>query len=128
MHRPARLPALIDNTWGLERQGRVLLLRVAGYYREHHAEPTVQRALSLLGNDSLHLVGDLLDLERYDSRARLAWQQALSPIRAQVRSIRVVTSNRIVAMGVTVVAMCLGKTVSKLNSREDLLRYVEQHR
>lgn len=110
-------PQLTEGTWAVTFKDNLLHVRFVGNLKAAQGVASSSRAVALAGSKSFHLIGDLLDLERYDSEARVAWQNALLPIRGQIESIHIGTSNRIVRMGVTVFGLFLGRTIAHYQTR-----------
>lgn len=108
----------------MELHGDALLVYMVGYFEQRHAQPSLDKALALVGSRPFHIVAELLELQRYDSAARMVWQRGLLPLKGQLKSIRVASTNRMVSMGATVVGMALGMHISKFRTQEDLLKYV----
>jgi hypothetical protein len=87
------------------------LVRYRGYLRAEPGADSVARVVALLGSDEVHLVADLLDLERYDSAVRQRWQSEMLPRRTQLKSVAVGASSALVRMGVTAFGAFLGMPV-----------------
>ncbi len=81
------------------------------FRRRISAEDGISSAAAFLqqiGADSIDLLFDVRFVDRYDGRARQAWQQALLPRRKQLRSLTVVSHSTLTRMGATVFGMVLG--------------------
>jgi len=65
-----------------------------------------------LGRRAAHVVWDLTAVTGYDPAARIAWQNALSPVRHRIRSMEVIGGSPLVRLGTVTLTMTLGLEVT----------------
>lgn len=61
------------------------------------------------GDEALDVVWDVTGMTGFDGAARSAWAEAVWPLRAQIKSLKVVGAQGMVRIGATFLALLLGK-------------------
>lgn len=61
------------------------------------------------GDTPLDVTWDVTRMTGFDGRARTAWGEAIWPIRAQIKSLKVIGAKGMVRVGATFLALLLGK-------------------
>lgn len=121
--RDLRFPEVATTDgWALRRTGPLLLVTFQGFMRAPDGPASVQRAVELMGDDTVHIVADLLALRDYDSEVRVAWQLGLQRRADQLASVLVGARSSLVKMGVTAFGLFIGVPVTIAASRAELSR------
>ena len=86
----------------------VVTTRMTGHARAEHVEP-IKRAVNqeIAAGRRPHVFHDWSDMTGYDSEARVAMADWYAKVRDHVASVNVLAKNRLVAMGVQVVALAV---------------------
>lgn len=100
-------------TWSVSRNARGAVVVVfAGQIDASVGRASVAAVLAELEAGPVELIFDVRGCSGYTSAARIAWQEALMPRRAQIRSIAVVSSSALMRLGATMLGLALGVDVA----------------
>ncbi|MFW6197985.1 MAG: hypothetical protein ACOC5B_03895, partial [Myxococcota bacterium] len=67
--RRVHFPAASEDGWGVQRQGNLLLVTFSNVLGTQGGADSADKALSLMGDDRVHLLADLFGLDKYESGA-----------------------------------------------------------
>ncbi|MGC4087736.1 MAG: hypothetical protein QM756_07535 [Polyangiaceae bacterium] len=103
----------------------MLIIVVRGHGEAALVAPIVEHFDQLEGS-ALHLFGDLDALTSYDSALRTELTACFARDRKRIVSFPILTSSKIVAMGVTVANLALGGMVTTYTRREEFVSALDQ--
>ena len=95
--------------WSVERGRAVseVVVRFTGLVDEEAGRASARAVIELLGEEASDLIFDVVDVGAYRAGARKAWQSALWPRRAQIRSLTVISGSSLTRMGAKLFASFL---------------------
>jgi hypothetical protein len=99
-------------SWAVRTEEHKLVAAFSGYLSEEEGQQSAAEFVKQLGAAPRDIVFDISEMSGYAMGARRAWQGALWPLRAQLRSLSVIGGNAIVRMGATMIALALGVPAS----------------
>ena len=104
IHRPCRRP------WSLRRtkDGATVIATFRGKLGESEGRTFAASFAEELSWAPAHIIWNLTEMTGYEAAARVAWQEALLPLRHRIRSLEVVGGGPLVRVGAVTLAMVLG--------------------
>lgn len=100
---------------------RIVVRAPRGYWKMDAAQAALADFSRLLGNKSVHFVGDCRYLEGYDREVRDAWQKLLLLHREQILSYTFVgVQSGFVRLGVAIMSVFVKKTMIQVQTLEGL--------
>lgn len=110
--------------WAVTRQGDIVLVKFKGRMTGADGARSAKRAFELAGDDTVDLVGDLLELEHYEPQVRSDWQRIASPHKKQVNTVCVAAQKSLVRMGVQAFGLFVGIPTKVVGTRAEMERCV----
>lgn len=114
-----------DLAWRTMGSRACLKFTFNGYLTEEDAERAIlewRRAFHSMENEPICVVWDCLNMEGYSHKARSEWTHAMLDLKAQIRSIWVITKSPIIKMGATVMGMFSGMNIHIVKSEDEIRR------
>lgn len=104
LHRPSR------RSWSLRRtkDAATLVATFRGKLSEAEGKAFAAAFAEELTWAPAHIIWNLTEMTGYEAAARVAWQEALLPLKQRIRSLEVVGGSPLVRVGAVTLAMVLG--------------------
>lgn len=96
-------------TWNVRREQDVVTCTFTEHLDEFDGRLSAAEFAKVVDQiDSASVIFDVRGMKGYDKPARIAWQDALRPRKAKIKSIDLIGGNAIVRMGASVMSLATG--------------------